>query len=64
MNQYKKKHTHNCLFNEKNIILITPNRVNPKNKTELNYVQQLKSRYKVEHFFSLLKRGYKRISMS
>ena len=46
----------------KNIILITPNRYNSKNKTELNYIQQLKSRYKVEHFFSLLKRGYKRIS--
>jgi len=48
-----------------NITLITPLRINSKNKniisTEIKTL--LSERHKVEHFFSLLKRGFKRISI-
>ena len=47
-----------------NIKLITPLRVNSKTKIINNYKRSLlNERYKVEHFFSLLKKGYKRISI-
>ncbi len=51
----------NNIKNDNYITLITPLRVN--SKKEINNNILLKERYKVEHFFSLLKRGYKRISI-
>ena len=47
----------------KNITLITPIRVNSKKEISNNDKLLLRERFKVEHFFSLLKRGYKRISI-
>jgi hypothetical protein len=49
--------------NNNNITLITPLRINSKRKN-INDDEKnlLKDRIKVEHFFSLLKKGYKRIS--
>ena len=55
-----------CEFINKNynINLITPQRKNTtNNKIDSNNSKLLKIRYVVEHFFSLLKRGYKRISI-
>jgi len=51
--------------NTNNITLITPYRVNSKNQKNISNNDKLllKERYKVEHFFSLLKRGFKRISI-
>ena len=51
--------------NNNKVILITPLRINSKNKHTISDTDKLllKERYKVEHFFSLLKRGYKRISI-
>ena len=48
----------------KNITLITPIKINAihNNKLSTDKNQLLKSRYKVEDFFSYLKRGFKRIS--
>ena len=53
----------NYIKDNNNITLITPLRTNSKkeNINEDNKIL-LKDRSKVEHFFSLLKRGYKRIS--
>ena len=51
--------------NNNKITLITPLRVNSKKEINNNNNNNilLKERSKVEHFFSLLKRGYKRISI-
>ena len=47
----------------KNITLITPLKINAiHNKLSTDKTQLLKDRYKVEHFFSYLKRGFKWIS--
>ena len=53
----------NNIKNINNITLITPLRVNSKKEINNNNNILLKERSKVEHFFSLLKRGYKRISI-
>jgi hypothetical protein len=47
----------------KNITLITPLKINAicNNKLSADKTQLLKDRYKVEHFFSYLKRGFKRV---
>ena len=53
------------LKDNNNITLITPLRINSKNNNIINNDHKLllKERYKVENFFSLLKKGYKRISI-
>jgi len=53
------------LKDNNNITLITPLRINSKNNNIINNDHNLllKERYKVENFFSLLKKGYKRISI-
>jgi hypothetical protein len=53
----------NNIKNDNYITLITPLRVNSKKEINNNNNILLKERSKVEHFFSLLKRGYKRISI-
>ena len=57
---YKNDNYINNIKNNNNITLITPLRINSK-KEIINNKILLKERSKVEHFFSLLKRGYKRI---
>ena len=54
----------NTIKDTYNITLITPQRNNAVTKITImeDHQQLLKERSKVEHFFSYLKKGYKRIS--